>query len=547
MDDIIAGLRRLALLARDISIDNVLLSVLVVTVSLMILAGIYLDVMAIPAVISCHEETITVQHQLASSSGTTDTKDEKSTPSCMTLRDFLTQFVPSLSGYYPTPYLFNGHLQTIYAALVAQPRVQGRADLIKYEREIIEMPDGGVVALDWYPSNDKHTVAPSTPILVLTHGLTGGSHESYVEDVVHKMAHAPYHYRTVVMNFRGCANSDVLTPQLYCAAYTADLKYVVEMIQMRYPNAPLAACGFSLGANVLTKYVGELGEECPLITYVSVGNPLNLVIGSERLESGWFSKRVYSYRMACSLIKVFSKHAYLFENHPNVDLDAVMKSSSVREFDASLTAKVFGYADVDEYYKLGSSSLYVPSIRIPAMFLHSLDDPIVPKESIPTEEILNNPYCVLVTTKYGGHLGWFEGMFRTNRWVTKPIVQYLTAMILAHGSLPLSARRKIPSPSPFTKEGQRLPPAAEPLDDNRSKDNNTINNVVKLTGTANVETWINTSRHGNAVAVSEYSGRKSQAVLHKPPSVLTTLLKQFGVLGVIFTVFAWARRRSSWL
>ena len=68
-----------------------------------------------------------------------------------------------------------------------------------------------------------------------------------------------------------------------------------------------------------------MGEHCPFITYVSVGNPLDLVIGSDKLHSTWFSRRVYSYRMALSLINVFSKHLDLFEEHPDVDLDAVLK------------------------------------------------------------------------------------------------------------------------------------------------------------------------------------------------------------------------------
>lgn len=46
-------------------------------------------------------------------------------------------------------------------------------------REFVDTPDGGCVALDWAPTKEG-LEDDETPTLVVLHGLTGGSHESYI-------------------------------------------------------------------------------------------------------------------------------------------------------------------------------------------------------------------------------------------------------------------------------------------------------------------------------------------------------------------------------
>lgn len=54
------------------------------------------------------------------------------------------------------------------------------------------------------------------------------------------------------------------SPQFYSSCHTDDLRQALLYISHRYPQAPLLGLGFSLGANVLTRYVAEEGEECRL-------------------------------------------------------------------------------------------------------------------------------------------------------------------------------------------------------------------------------------------------------------------------------------------
>lgn len=47
--------------------------------------------------------------------------------------------------------------------------------------------------------------------------------------------------------------------QFYSASYTDDLREVVHHVSCRYPKANLYALGWSLGANILVRYLGQVG------------------------------------------------------------------------------------------------------------------------------------------------------------------------------------------------------------------------------------------------------------------------------------------------
>jgi len=48
----------------------------------------------------------------------------------------------------------------------------------------------------------------------------------------------------------------------------------------------------------------------------------------------------------------------------------------IAEFDAAVTARVFGYPTVKDYYQTASSTNVLSQIKTPLLVLHALDDPI---------------------------------------------------------------------------------------------------------------------------------------------------------------------------
>ncbi|CAO3637922.1 unnamed protein product [Cunninghamella blakesleeana] len=344
------------------------------------------------------------------------------------LPEYILNNCPSLDGsksyYYPTPYLFNGHLQTAYASIYKE-----KSSHFTYERELLPLEDGGQVALDWTVTESKPKIdQDNTPILVVLHGLTGGSHESYIHGLLEKLVQAPYNLRGVVMNARGCGNSEVTTPRLFTGAWTHDIRYVLQYIKKQIaPGTPMIGIGFSLGSNILVKYLGEEQENTPLQAAISVGNPFDFMASNAALDASYFRRNLYSKTMAGNLIRLYDRHP-IMKKHTGVIPELVYTSKTIREFDSNCTSKVFGYSTVNNYYRDASSARFIEHVRIPLLCVNALDDPISPLSSIPYDEIKINPYVVLATTDYGGHLGWFTNAFSPTRWVDQPLAEFVYAM-----------------------------------------------------------------------------------------------------------------------
>ncbi len=50
-------------------------------------------------------------------------------------------------------------------------------------------------------------------------------------------------------------------PRIDSAGHTHDIRTALLYLSAKYPRAPLLGVGFSLGAGVLTRYVGEEGSK----------------------------------------------------------------------------------------------------------------------------------------------------------------------------------------------------------------------------------------------------------------------------------------------
>ncbi|KAI4312693.1 hypothetical protein MLD38_037494 [Melastoma candidum] len=325
-------------------------------------------------------------------------------PSLEVLGGAAEAFLPVLKTlhqpYKPYPFIgWNRHVETIFAAFFR------KLPEVRFKRECLRTPDDGSVALDWV-SGDDGRLPPDSPLLVLLPGLTGGSDDTYVRHMLIRAQNKGW--RVVVFNSRGCADSPVTTPQFYSASFTGDMREVVRHVSTRYPKANIFAVGWSLGANILVRYLGEESHRCPLSGAVSLCNPFNLIIADEDFRKGF--NNIYDKALAKGLRSIFKRHLLLFEDMGGeYNIPLALNAKTVKDFDEGLTRVSFGFKSADDYYSHSSSSDSIRNVCTPLLCIQAANDPIAPSRGIPRDDIKENPNCVLVVTPQGGHLGWVAG------------------------------------------------------------------------------------------------------------------------------------------
>jgi predicted alpha/beta-fold hydrolase len=342
---------------------------------------------------------------------------------------------PLIPPFRPNPLLLNGHLQTFWTAV----KLSDPFPVHYARRQFTQPKDGGTFAVDFVvvpefsasescndlPERTRYMTEElgsedNRPMLITLHGISGGSHEVYLRAVLHALLMGPggEEWEACVVNARGCAMSTITSPQLFNARWTADVHEVVKYLRRVFPNRPLFAIGFSLGANILTNYLGEEGAACELKAAVLCSNPWQLGVCHNALMRSWLGHSVYSKVMGRNMRVLFERNFEQLSTDDRIDVAAVRRSQHLFEFDREVTLKVFGYATVGEYHRDASSIDNLLKVRVPVLVLHAKDDPIAVNEAVPYDEVKANPYVFMAVTDRGGHLSWEQ---LGGRWFAKPV------------------------------------------------------------------------------------------------------------------------------
>lgn len=270
-----------------------------------------------------------------------------------------------------------------------------RAPRVELRRERVELPDGDFLDLDW-------TVRDDGPIVLILHGLEGSSNSKYARGLlkaVHKRG-----WRGAVMHFRGCSGEPNRMPRGYHSGETGDLACIVDLLRRRKPETPLFVVGFSLGGNVLLKWLGESGEQAPINAAVAVSVPFLLGESAKRLDRGF--SRVYQWGLMRSMCRSVAEKRRRVKLPLRIEDLSALKT--FRDFDEHVTAVLHGFASADDYYNRSSSWQYLKEIQVPTLIIHSSDDPFMTKAMIPQDGELS-PAIQLEINDSGGHVGFVGG------------------------------------------------------------------------------------------------------------------------------------------
>lgn len=266
------------------------------------------------------------------------------------------------------------------------------------------------MCLDW--CNEKDDVADNEsfrPTVIILPGLAGSSDENYISNFLHDMLEC--NYRSVVFNYRGCGNTRLSTPVLYCPGKVDDLEETICHIKRRYPKSPLMAVGTSLGGVQVICYLSDcyrLQKDPQLVAAFTVSVPWNLHSAAMALHHPLNLCTINAF-LSYKIRQILIQNEDVFLSHKNLPFDyhAAIKCYFSRDIEEHVTCPMFGFKDHVSMKDYGSPHHRVPEIKIPLLCLNAEDDPVC--LDTPVDDILNNKNIVLAFTGRGGHLGFMQG------------------------------------------------------------------------------------------------------------------------------------------
>lgn len=310
--------------------------------------------------------------------------------------------------FKPAWWLSNSHLQTLWPTLCRRA-----INDIAITRERFELPDGDFVDLDWSGSG-------SGPIVIILHGLEGSIASPYAKGMLHAISR--HGWRGVLMHFRCCSGERNRLPRTYHSGETGDINTVVQALSCREPFVPMAAMGFSLGGNVLLKWLGESGQSNVLKAAIAISVPFELDKSVNRINQG-FSK-LYQWHLLRSL---YDKMQWKFrEQTAPFPMPPLSELHTIRDFDEAVTAPLHGFANAEDYYAKSSCRQYLRDIHVPTLLLQAKDDPFMTEDLLPTLDELSSAITLELTEK-GGHVGFVSGSlpWQAEYWLEQRVPIFL--------------------------------------------------------------------------------------------------------------------------
>jgi len=389
-----------------------------------------------------------------------------------------------------------GSLASAAAHLSRGPLVSDK--VLRFSESFVSSHDGATLRLLWEVPDDRpgegqrrkrgilgsarivpqqqeqhrHRHRIEHPTAVIVHGINHSSDTGCVRSLQRTLTDMGWN--AVAVNLRGCGPGSTLsTPRSYTAAYTGDLRSLIRQLSARAApppgdghhtrSSPLLLVGCSLGANLLTKYLGEEGLAGTLPEAVRAGVAL----------ANPFGVRSENMRLSHSLLIGRARKAH-YRRHrsalaggtlPGATVKAVAsdpRCATLAALDAALAPHLvrnaehppyetrvgYGHRDDDKnddydhdddhnqnhnqnqnerkhfqplspedhYWNDCSSFRQGRHVSVPFLHVQARDDSLCfAKARHYLGQTLQNPNVLWVETECGGHLGWWHSDDRRNR------------------------------------------------------------------------------------------------------------------------------------
>jgi predicted alpha/beta-fold hydrolase len=308
-------------------------------------------------------------------------------------------------------FLGNAHAQTIFANLLR------RTGPLSFYRERLELADGDFLDIDIAPAASR----PDAPWVLVLHGLEGSSQAPYARGLARALVASGI--EACLINYRGCSGEPNRLARSYHSGETADVLAAWKHLAATRAGRPCGLVGFSIGANLTMKLLGELGPDAPPFELaVAISPPFDLEKCAIHLDRP--SGIVYRERLLYTLRQKALEKIARFPGA--ADVAAVKGARTFHAFDAAYTAPLHGFAGVLDYWEKSSGGRYLAGIERDLVIIAANDDPFFPAGYCKTD--CGNPRIEVVLAPGGGHVGFVSGSALAPRfWAEELAVSRLNA------------------------------------------------------------------------------------------------------------------------
>ncbi|XP_059618666.1 abhydrolase domain-containing protein 2 [Phlebotomus argentipes] len=363
-----------------------------------------------------------------------------------TFMDTIYKIAPLLRDpYVPTRlWGFSGHVQTIVHSIVGRVKCPWSLG----ERIYLKLTDNSTLTYDLYQSLIEHE---DDITVAICPGIGNSSESVYIRTFVH---YAQCHgYRCAVLNHIGALQSvQVTSTRIFTYGHTGDFTEMINSLTKKYPSTNIVAVGFSLGGNLVTKYMGEADVARPknIIGGVSICQGYNAVEATNWLLNWQNFRRFYLYVMTENVKQIIMKHRQMLlsddvKQRCKLNERDIVAAATLPELDEAYTRRVHNFQSVKELYNWSSCINYLQNIDTPMVFFNAKDDPLVPEDLLkPIREFASEKsHTMYVELAHGGHLGFYEGgLIYPNpvTWLDRALVAVIGGLVLAHNDFQSKSR-----------------------------------------------------------------------------------------------------------
>lgn len=237
------------------------------------------------------------------------------------------------------------------------------------------------------------------PLAVLIHGLSGGEDSAYM--LVSAAALLERGHPVVRLNMRGAGASRPLCRLQYHAGRTADLRDALAALDSPLTADGMLLVGYSLGGNMLLKFLAEHASGLPVRAAAAVSAPLDLAAAAHRILMR--RNRLYHWNLLRAMKREALTPAAAVTPSETA---AITAARNIVEFDDRFVAPRNGFAGATDYYARNSAEQFLPAIRVPTLIVHALDDPWIPADVYRRIRWADNHHLHAALSPGGGHVGF---------------------------------------------------------------------------------------------------------------------------------------------